>query len=466
MLRRQALFLSLIMLASTCMAGIFPTAVQINIGPFPVDHYWDMNTDGTKPLIDGCSQTITVQQCVQQLFSTGTNNWQSQGVTGVRFFFTMAGGWYSTPFDSNGNLQATWTSKLYSFFSDLRSYGIQYITPTPTFDGWSGPPSMMQSRVVYRPCDGTFVTRNFLPWLPYPLDPDNGPNYPDSSCGNASYSGAPQTPDDIFWGWSRFFNLMGAVMSQAQAANLVIDGLDYFQETNIGAFTVQARMIYDSYRSVDVLAELRSRMSAHGFSSGRVTPSANIPPQPNPASGDCASIYGDSAMLITLSELTAAIAGPWSAIGMPQSFDLQYEKLMCANSYDTTGMISLPVWHSQPTHTDIHSQMAYSSPSDTAVWAKNFYSDVWAFMQYRGLTGNHVVFGETNPVETYGEWTQAQASAAINGLSNDGYKNSTLFSNVASNVVMRPWHNVACYQNCVPGYSPNVINPPYDPYNP
>lgn len=249
MSRYSTLLFSTVLLAHLCMAGISPTAVQINLGPFPVDHYWDLNTDGSRPLVDGCSQSITVQQCVQQLFSTGSGNWRSQGVTGVRFFFTMAGGWYSTPFDSNGNVQSTWTSKLNSFFSDLRSYGIQYVTPTPVFDGWSGPPSMMQSRSVYRSCDGTYVTRNFFPWLPYPLDP-NDSNYPDRSCGNASYFTAPETPNDIFWGWTRFFNLMDAVMTQAQAATLVIDGLDYFQESNMGQFTIQGRMIYDNYRLV------------------------------------------------------------------------------------------------------------------------------------------------------------------------------------------------------------------------
>lgn len=165
------LLFSAILLVPSCMAGISPTAVQINIGPFPVDHYWDLNTDGSKPFVDGCSQSITVQQCIQQLISTGSNNWRSQGVTGIRFFFGLAGGWYSTPFDSHGNVQSAWTSKIYSFFSDLRSYGIQYITPTPVFDNWSGPSLMMQSRSVYRPCDGTYVTRNFLPWLPYHSTP-------------------------------------------------------------------------------------------------------------------------------------------------------------------------------------------------------------------------------------------------------------------------------------------------------
>jgi hypothetical protein len=301
-----------------------------------------------------------------------------------------------------------------------------------------------------------------------PLDPNDN-NYPDRSCGNASYFTAPETPNDIFWGWTRFFNLMDAVMTQAQAATLVIDGLDYYQESNMGQFTIQGRMIYDNYRNVDVLAELRTRMSAHGFLSSRVAPSANRPGQPTPASGDCGSIYGDSALIFNLFSLTAAIAGPWSAIGIPPDYYIGYGALFCATSYDTTGMVSLPVYHSQPSFIDMHTQMLYSNAADTAIWAKNVYSNIWAFMQYRGLTGNRVIFGETNPVETYGEWTQAQASAAINGLSSDGYKNSTLFSNAASQVVMRPWHNTACTTSatdCIPGHSPNVINPPFDPFNP
>jgi len=222
-------------------------------------------------------------------------------------------------------------------------------------------------------------------------------------------------------------------------------------------------MIYDNTRGVDVLQILGSLMSAHGFDPGRVSPSANIPPSPSPADSDCGSFYGDSAMLLTLSELTAAIAGPNGLIGEPPFTPIG--GLACFSNYDSTLMVPIPVYHSPPTFFDIHSQKVYPDPNDTAAWAKNFYSDVWSFMQNRGFTGNRVVFGETNPVDNgCTEWTQQQATAMLNGYNDNGYKNSSLFQNAAANVVMRPWHRTELAFSCTP--SPNQINPPFDSRNP
>jgi len=452
-----------------CLGGIAPTAVEINLSAFPIDAYFSYNTTGSTPIVNGCSQSITVRQCVQQIFSTGPNNWRLQGVTGVRFFFTMAGGFYSTPFDGAGNVTSAWSSNLYWLFYDLKSFGVQNVTPTPVFDAWTGPDYLRQQRTV-QTCtnsdgSGGFPKAlNFYPWLPYGLDPTDS-NFPERDCGPNSYSQAAQTPSDIFWGWDRFFNLMNTVMAQAHATGLGINGLDYYQESNM-AFTVEARMIYDSGRSVDVLGQLRNAMSANGFDSGRVAPSANGPPTPNPANADCGSYYGDSALLINVSELAGAIAGPYSAIGdVPTDWP---NGIPCYNN-QAANMISVPVWHSQPTFVDSHSQKTYPDPNDLATFALNFYSDMWAFLQYRGLTGNLVIFGETNPVDNPGcdQWTYQEADAMVNGISgnNNGYKHSSLYANHASSVVMRPWHD-GTYQNeqCTP--SPNVINPPFDPFNP
>lgn len=384
----------------------------------------------------------------------------------MRFFFTLAGGYYSTPFDTAGNIRPQWSDNLYWFFYDLRSYGIQRVMPTPVFDTWSG--SGMQSRFV-QSC-GVWKTLNFVPWLPYGLDPSDGPNFPDRTCANQSYFNAAQTPADIFWGWNRIFNVIDTVLAKAQAAALVVDALDYYQETNF-SFTVEARMIYDNYRGVDVLQELRNRMSWRRFNTARISPSAQMI-APTVASYDCGSYYGDSAMLLPLSQLVAAISGPWAKTGeVPLNpFNPYPNGLPCFYSYDDSGnpMINLPVWHSQPTFFDVHSQKVYPTTGETATWAKNFYSDIWAFIQYRGKTENYVVFGETNPVDAPGcsEWTFAQADAMLNGIpgQSNGYKNSTLFANRAGNVVMRPWHRTEYGFACTP--SPHVINPPFDPFNP
>jgi hypothetical protein len=459
-------------------AGIYSSAVEINLAAFPIDRYFDANIWGGAPLINGCSTSITVQACVQQLFSSATNNWWSQGVTGVRFFFTLANGHHSDPFDAQGNVKPDWSNKLESFFKDLRKYGIQRITPTPVFDTWSGPRTAIQERVVTE-CDdpqtpeneGVTVTRYFVDWLPYGLEKHYPPDCPtgvqecywaENTCMNKSYKLAAQ--NQTFWGWTRFFNVMNVVLAKASLAGLAIDALDYFQESSM-IFTVQARMIYDDDRDVDVLQELRTRMAANGFNPDRVAPSANQV-KPTVASFDCGSYYGESAMLLHLSELTAAISGPWGLIGEPSYANAQ-NNLACDAGQDQFNlMIALPVWHSQPTFIDIHSQAVYSSLSDTATRAKNFYSDIWAFMYNRGRTGDYVVFGETNPVGCGSEWTSEQASAMLYGMAGEsnGYKNSLLFANRAGSVVMRPWHRTEYGFACPP--SPHVINPPFNPFNP
>lgn len=188
--------------------GISPTLTEINLSAVPIDMYYSLNGSGSTPIVDGCPTSITVRQCFQQLLSTGTDNWRGQGVTGVRFFFTLAGGYYSTPFDPAGNVQTAWTQNLYQFLADLRSYGIQRVTPTPVFDTWSGPPSLLQTRTLSACFDmygnpTQTVALSFVPWLPYGLElQTNGAYYPDRSCGNQTYSAGAQTPSDIFWGWS------------------------------------------------------------------------------------------------------------------------------------------------------------------------------------------------------------------------------------------------------------------------
>jgi len=232
-------------------------------------------------------------------------------------------------------------------------------------------------------------------------------------------------------------------------------------------FTVTARFIYDFYppgagTSVDVLTELRNRMTSNGFSAGRIAPSANGPAKPTPASANCTNWYGDSALLETLTPQTAAIAGPWSKFGVPP-FHSEFDySLKCYNpatdpAEDET-MPSIPVWHSQPTFTDMHSQKMYATDADTTTFSNSFHSLLWTFLVNRGLSGNDVVFGETNPVNCDG-WTSTAAAAMITG-----YKSSTLYANAGARVTMRPWHRTETGSACVS--SPHVINPPFNPFAP
>jgi hypothetical protein len=460
--------------------GIGPTVIETNLSYFPIDAYFSLNTDnnwsgtpgGPYSLISGCPQSITVQKCLEQIMDTGTNNWRSQGVTGVRFFFSIDGtshgapfpaalfpGWFSSPFNSDKSVNSTWRSNLHQFLVDLQTYGIIAITPTPAWPG-----------SYCTPDTPTYCNRDGLEWnplLPFGFDPLDGAN-PDRRYHNASYYDSPKTPDDIFWGWDTFFNLVDAILAEVPAG-MDVNAFDYLNEVTLADFTVLARMIYDPHRAVDVLGTLRAKMAAHGFDPGRVSMSAADSSKPDLPSWDCGSVYGDSAMLINLSELTAAIAGPYSAIGLP---DVQWNNnLPCSSSMKQDDlMISLPVYHTQPTFIDIHAHLAYSSSPDgssTAIWAKNFFSDVWSFLVYRGLTASLAVFGETNRVWNPGcdQWSLQQASGAMNGILglDNGYRHSTLYANHASSVVMRPWQETTGYKpdaRCT--LSPNIINPPYN----
>ena len=121
-------------------------------------------------------------------------------------------------------------------------------------------------------------------------------------------------------------------------------------------FTVMARMVFDNTHALnpdwgtDVLAELRMRMATF-YDAGRVAPSANSPPE-KPISmaawvaNPCMSVYGVSAIIMTVSELADAIGGPGSVIGIPFDWDrINGNGLFCTAGNqlnEIQGMISVP----------------------------------------------------------------------------------------------------------------------------
>lgn len=127
----------------------------------------------------------------------------------------------------------------------------------------------------------------------------------------------------------------------------------------------------------------------------------------------------------------------------------------------------MPVGHAPRTVIDIHNSTGsdfYSSLSDQAAYAKNYYDQMWRLIQhYLPNQAHKVVFGETGPVDNYGcspysfQWTDAFVNG--NGASG-GFVNSTLFQNDAANVVLRPWLSTA-YENGWCSLYPNVLNAPY-----
>ena len=449
---------------SASAPSISPTGLEINLAATPIDKYFDYNADdGGNPILDGCSTTITVQQCLRQYFQSGANNWVAQGVTGVRFFFTLAGGWYSMPFDGAGNVTTKWRSELHQFFADLKTYGIQNVTPTPVLGDWSGNAAPQQITVTT--C-GVSATRYFVPWLPYGyelrFDQNNNSFYvPDQTCDTDSYARAAATPDNVWWGWDRFFNVMDTVLAEAYSTGLGINSLDWDQEHNLSDFTVMARTIYDNTHSVNVLQSLQNLMRNHNFDPSRVIPSV-VNWAPEVATFDCGTVYGDSAMLLGVSSMLGALAGPNGKFGSAPNQSAE-SGLWCAQSYDTTGMTSLPVSANPiPTSLDIHTSNNYPSDSDTVSWSALFHTNYWKLLENHNLTGSFLMFGETNPIWAgsagCSAWTATQAQDMLTG-----YLQSDLFKYHSGGVVMRPFHDINVQHsgnNCL--VSPNVLNPPYN----
>ncbi len=443
------LFLLLLALGATrpLLAGISPSALEINLGPFPVDRYLDPSPNNG--ILPACGHNDwSVRTCITNAF---TNSYIGQGVTGVRFFYALGGGFYSTPFHSDGTLQAAWGNNMAAFLSDLKSFGIQRVTPTAVFLGnWSGTTEICDGckPLVTRAVTSCGVSKNlnFFPWVPFGFETGNG--YPDSQDVNDAYNCAAATPSDIFWGWQPYFTLVDSVLANVQAAGLAIDDYDMENEINLMDFTVEARLIYDPTHSVDVLSSLRYYLSVHGFDWTRATFSVPMS-RPNYAGFHCGSVYGDSALLMNESEMTAAMGG--AAFGLPSSFTWT-NNLPCGGTVGS--MITLPISYTQPSVIDIHDHICVegngsgsgsgcNAAIDATSTAQTFYNDVWSFLVYRNLTADQVVFGETNSDQNCDGLTQAMA--AENAA---GYQSSTLWANHAASTALRPWNNEAaasCY---------------------
>ncbi|MBI1898179.1 MAG: hypothetical protein HYS04_16840, partial [Acidobacteria bacterium] len=486
--------------------SIYPAGVEVNLSALPVDRYFLSNDDGSgTPIISHCPVAYTIRQCIAKLFNNDPgnpiaqgpngvpvewNNWVAQGVTGVRFFFGVAGGFWSTPYVPNSppysptnptiqsgmQPEAAWVNNLGAFFQDLRTYGIQRVTPTPVMGDWGWPHGMILEPTLHT-CGDPQTPLYFLPFLPFGLNPTDSYN-PDRSCSDQSYQNgqSPATPDYIFWGWDRFFNLLGAVVSRAASSQLIVNSLDYYQETNMADFTVEARMVYDNTRGVDVVASLQDIMGWYhdnvfsGIDPLGASPSANGPEVPTPVTDTCVSShYGDSGQLLTLSALVAALKGN-KAIGSPAwvwPWDVPPGPALPCGSLASAGT-DVPVGRRLfPSFIDIHTQKSFNLLADMADWSKNFHSRMYEFVSANGLSGKRVVFGETNPIdppECNDPWTKQQAETMLYGIpgSENGFANSDLFLYYAGNVVMRPWQDITQVHSACMAF-PNTINPPFNP---
>ena len=446
-------------------AGINPSLFEINIGAVPIDRYQDPTPQGT--VYSNCPSSWTVRDCIKRMFNNDSgsspysaNNYIGQGVTGVRFFYGLRGGANSTAFNVDGSVNLTWMGNLTAFLTDLRAFGVQRVTPTPVTSGnWSGPLVLRQATN----CRGETKDLWFYPWLPFGLEVGN--YYPDGQGDNDAYNCAASTPPDIWWGSLPMTRLIDNVLARVWIAGLVVADYDIENEVSLMDFTVYGRLIYDNTHTTDMLSAIQQSMAAYGFDGNRVTASVQAI-RSNYAEFGCASVYGDSAALMNESELIAAVAGTWGAIGNPVGMSWT-NNLPCGGTSAT--MISLPVYHPAATATNIHAYPCVQgdglggggfgcNPSiDTTLTARLFFDHVQVFLDTRGLTANYVVFGETTPDQNCDAYTQTMAEQ--NGA---GYRASNLYAYSKYNTVLRPWNNVpdisGCYQ------APTYINNAYNPF--
>lgn len=507
-------------------AGISPSKLEVNLAAVPLDQYSYSNLNSSG-LVDGCATTTSIRACYQNILS----NYASQGVTGIRFQFGLGGGGGSTAFYPNPqtgvltpSVNPPWLTNLQSFFSDVHAAGIYNITPTPAMDGWTATPTQV---TVSRSgsCPGPTNNPNnpqdvlyFYPWLPYgtvytetSTDPPAFAYYPDGQNQNGCYSASPSNPtfspgNQPYWGWQPVFTLFGDVFAAARAAGLTIEEFDLSNEVDLWDFPVQARIIYDNITDTAVFSSIGSLLISNGFSSAAVTTSvsAGSPNEAGPYPSDCESLYGDSAMLLHLSELLAAVTandfgqtsgsvssaddgpppngggGMWCYNPSPPYGPVNGNGQACGAQGSsgwaqcvTYGMISTPVPQAVPSVLDIHStpSCVLSAPgvcdrtnSTVAIaQAKTFFSDFWALMSYRQVTSATAMFGElpNNQPDDCDSESPLDATWSV-----AGYLQSSLYSNAGSHTVLRPWENSV--GSCVPGPGvyqiPASIGAPSGPY--
>lgn len=451
--------------ASPASGPIHPSRLEVNLGPLPIDIY--DNTTVNNGAIPGCAAKQIVRQCIRTILS----NYAKQKITGVRFNFSLGGGYVnSTAFDSKGNVRAAWITSLYQFFLDLKSLGITKVTPTSALGpDWSG---TLRTLTVADQARAGCAKRSrqllFYPWLPYGLDPAS--HLPDGAFDNTAYGCSPRNP--IFWGWRPYFNMVAAVASAAHAAGITIEEFDIENEIDLWTYTVQARLVYDNTTNppTPILQTVDRILAYFGAAPGSATYSVAAG-FPGSAGNACLSIYGDSAYLATASQLVAAING--GRFGSPPYFTLD-GLLPCDSSrahcgslspgtpgYNphwedcaTAGMIAIPP-QPQPRILDVHVYPCVSSggPCKTTVdvtgIARQAYDALWTFLRRNGLTGALAMIGETAsdaPTTLCDGLTPTMARQNVNG-----YVSSTLHAADAANTVLRPWSQM------IVAYCPPVV---------
>jgi len=406
------------------------TSLHATVGALPVSWYYDDATNYPATLFStyGCPGGSSVRGCFKSFIST----LRDQGVTGIREYLTTCDAssqaftnGQSTPScdPTQGNpdnppavnpiaVNQTWVDNLATFFSDVqgiyKGVNIQYPEVAITIST-SGPNYPLPASKTFSPqtpaglsCASTDASGKatgnccvdtpgspggppdpvkFNPIIPFGLNSAGG-TIGDAtllSANNQGYLCAPIN-DKYFVGWNNLFNLVDKILGAA-AGKVTITQLEFLQaEVNLYQFPAQLRYIIDTYQGhaapgttqTDVLSELRTLMTNHGFDPGRVAwsapymdPSPLEPPPPaqvtaadvlSAIQANCTNVYTDYGRNTAVDELAAAIGG--SYIGNPylSSVDTGFPCGGSTKGSDgvTDFMFQTPYYNTQPNIIDAH----------------------------------------------------------------------------------------------------------------
>jgi len=377
-----------------------------------------------------CPSNVSIRSCFQTILA----NARAQGVTGIRIFVTFCtsdskafANCYSpygqVAWNPNVDPGKTWIQNVGYFFQDVHNAGIQNVTIL--FGATGGFPKSEAISAASSPagacstpgncCPDTPNTIYFNEFAPFGFDASNhyypvGGYYSNPTCGNQGYNKAPIN-SQYFLGWTNIFNVINAVLAQAQGWVTVYE-MGIQDEMNLEGWTVEDRFIYDNSmpqsaglaagQTVNVLSNLQSLMSAHGFDPGRVAygflyedTDATAPTY------NCANVYTDYARNAGMDEVTQAIIG--GPIGISSSATAAHD-LECNGSITGGNMFTSPMYSTLPDIVDTHVYPHVNGGTTTDALLQQVaavdYGDIPHFLILAGQQSADIVIGETYSGQT------------------------------------------------------------------
>jgi hypothetical protein len=344
--------------------------LEVNLGVINIDLYDGVAPNSaisiaTGPNIPACSFS-GAQSNYRGCMRAVLNNYNQQGIVGVRFQFGINSDASSTPFVSQaGALSANWLSNFSLFLQDLRAANLRYVSFTPAWSPWTvgnmttyacitGPPYKYDFT-----CTSANANAVFYPWLSWALDyvPGQGQGGPYDQSRPLAYSESPLLSAlPGAWQWSSssgpLFNFFDNIFSAIAAAQLQVREVDLYPEYPMWASSIYGRLIYDNVQQVHPLDIINQIMQAHQLNPTAVVSTAASQPGNDL---DCTSLYGDSALLLTATELLSAMTGgAFGRIsGVPSASTGNY----CGNPIDPTDTITGLPWLG-PNVIDVHTYPA------------------------------------------------------------------------------------------------------------